>query len=215
MDGSKEKGRAKGGLLFVAALGVIGIAMAAPFVYESQSLYYKFGMDRALLQWGKALGVAAVVIMTGQVGLVSGLKLLDRILGMKRLFSLHKRMGILIALLVLGHPLLILWSDGFTLFPLELRYWPEFIGVLTLAVLLIIVGVSLFRNALGIPHRSWRVFHRITALTLLPMAFIHAGFVSGTFDHNLPRYGLAVLGGAALVLVVRIMSKRRKPPSNL
>lgn len=208
MSGDTPSSAVKKTVLAVAALVFLGLWTATPFVYESQSLYYKFGVDKALLHWGKASGMAVAGLMVFQVVLMSRFAWMDRLLGVKFLFRVHQFIGIAVALLVILHPLLVLWADGFTFFPLEVRYWPEFLGSFTLAAALALVGASLARNRLGIPYKFWQVSHRVSAPLVIAMALIHGGTVSGTFDHAVPLAGLCLLGGLAAALIVRRRLKR-------
>jgi len=143
----------------ILALAGLGAGISVPFFFESQSMYYKFGLDKALLQWGKAAGLAAAVLMVYQIVFVSRFRVLETRLTRKRLWAVHKTCGKLIALLVTLHPVLILGSDGFAFFPLEKRYWPEFSGIFLWVLILGIVGVSVFQNKLPLSYRTWRALH--------------------------------------------------------
>mgnify|MGYP007065693366 CR=1 FL=1 len=79
-----------GTCIFLALILIVGVC-TIPFVFESSSIYYKFGIHKTLLRTGKVFGM-------------------------------------IIAFLTLMHPILILGSENFTLFPFEIRYWPELLG---------------------------------------------------------------------------------------
>lgn len=179
-----------------------------PFFFESQSLYYKFGMEKAMLQWGKAAGFMAVILMVVQVVLVSRFSFLGTSFSLARLFSLHKYTGVLICLLAMVHPFLILGADGFVFFPLELRYWSEFTGVFLAVSILIVAGLSLWRRALKLPVRSWLRLHRLATPAIVALTLVHARTVSETFDHVLPGIWLGIIAIIALVLFTRIYFKR-------
>lgn len=199
-------------LLFCLALGVLAGAAAIPFVWESQSLYYKVGPDKALLHWGKAAGFAALALMVFQLILMSRFRVLDRIIGLGRLFFLHRCLGLAVVALILIHPLLVLWSDRFVLFPPALRYWPEFLGVFALVWGLVLVGTALFRSGTGLSPSAWQSLHRALVPVFLGPAFVHAFFVSETFNHALPRYGLILAGIAAALLWLRRVTAPRPQP---
>ncbi len=192
----------------VLALAGLGAGICVPFFFESQSLYYKFGLDKALLQWGKAAGLAAAVLMVYQVVFISRFRVLETHFTRKRLWAAHKTCGKLIALLVTLHPLLILGSDGFAFFPLEKRYWPEFTGIFLWVLILGIVVVSVFQNKLPLSYKTWQTLHRAGVLVAVCMVFIHAGFVSESFVSGFPRAGLFLAAGIAGVLFIRIYVKR-------
>ena len=192
----------------ILALAGLGAGVCVPFFFESQSLYYKFGLDKGLLQWGKAAGLAAAVLMVYQVVFVSRFRVLEMHFTRKRLWTAHKTCGKLIALLVTLHPVLILASDGFAFFPLEKRYWPEFSGIFLWVLILGIVGSSVFQNKLPVSYRTWQAFHRISVIAAICLVFIHAGFVSESFVSGLPRTGLFLAAGIAAILFIRIYAKR-------
>jgi len=190
------------------AVAALGAAAWAPVLYESQSLYYKFGLEKVMLQAGKSIGWVVLVLMVGQVLLVARSVFLERRIPLKLLMSLHRGCGTLIGILVLVHPLLILWADGFSLFPLERRYWPEFLGGFTAVFVAAIVAASKFRTRLHIGYKSWQRLHRICTPVAVILAFVHAWFVSETFHHMVPRTGLFIAAGAALALFAGIYIRR-------
>lgn len=190
------------------ALAGLGTGLCVPFFFESQSLYYKFGLDKALLQWGKAAGLAAAVLMVYQIIFVSRFRVLETHFTRKRLWAAHKTCGKLIVLLVTLHPLLILGSDGFAFFPLEKRYWPEFTGIFLWMLILGIVGISVFQSRLPLSYRTWQVLHRVGVPAAVCLVFIHAGFVSESFVSGFPRAGLFLAAGMAGVLFIRMYAKR-------
>jgi hypothetical protein len=193
-------------LTMVFCTAVMGFLL--PFFFESQSLYYKFGMDKIMLQWGKSAGHIALVLMVWQLVHMSGIGFLKKKIPVKQLFLLHQRSGILIGFLVIIHPVLILGSDGFVFFPLEGRYWPEFTGIGLMVLLLAFIGISHWRGKLKLPVKKWKRIHRIGAPLILFLTFVHSGFVSRTFDHVLPMAWLGLMAVIVLVLFARIYIKR-------
>ena len=196
------------GAVLVLAVAILGAAAWAPILFESQSLYYKFGLEKVLLQTGKSIGWVALVLMVGQGVLASRSVFLERRIPLKLLMSLHRRWGALIGCLVLAHPLLILWADGFSLFPLEWRYWPEFLGIFIVFFATAIVVTSMFRARLNIGYRHWQRVHRICTPVAVLLVFVHAWFVSETYHHFVPRMGLFLLAGAGLAVFAGIYIRR-------
>ena len=92
-------------------------------------MYYKFGMDKMLLRFAKMVGLAAAVLLLLQLPLAGRLKWLDRIFSIPGLYRIHRFNAYLIGVLIVGHPLLVLAPEGRWMVPLELRYWPEWVGV--------------------------------------------------------------------------------------
>lgn len=193
------------------ALALLAGAGSIPFAFESSTLFYKFGIEKASLRAGKVLGMAAAVLLFLQVVLVSRFRLLDRIFALDRLYAFHRANGVVIAVLVLMHPVLILASEGFTIFPFEKRYWPEFLGVgLSLAVVAT-VTVSRLRAKLAVPYHVWLRLHRIATPAVIAAAGVHILYVSETFESGLPRTLVLIAGGLVLVLLLRIHWRRRFP----
>ena len=69
---------ALGGICIFSAFLIIAGAGTIPFLFESPSILYKFGIEKTFLRSGKVLGVTAAVLVFFQVLLVSRLKFLDR-----------------------------------------------------------------------------------------------------------------------------------------
>jgi len=192
----------------VLTLVLVSLGLILPILFESQSLYYKFGLEKAMLQWGKIAGVLALILMVYQVVLVSRFLFLEKYISLKRLFSIHKTIGVFMVLLVIVHPLLILGADGFGFFPFELRYWPEFLGIFLMVLVLSVAGLALWYKALNIPVRLRRRLHRMGTPAMVTLALVHAGWVSETFDIVLPGIWLGFVTLIVLAMFARIYLKR-------
>jgi len=196
------------GLLFVPGLFIIAGACMVPFYFESSSMFYKFGIDKALLRGGKIVGMLAVVLLMLQMLLASRSRILDRIFSLNRIYAFHRINGITIAILASVHPILILAADNFAFFPLEKRYWPEFLGIALLMVLLCIVIVSNWRQNLGIAYDRWLPLHRVAALTAMAAVFLHVLYVSETYETGTPRMLLLIAAILTLLLAIRLGCRR-------
>ena len=131
-----------GGTCIFLALLLIANAWTIPFLFESPSILYKFGIDKMFLRSGKVLGVTAAVLVFFQILLVSRLKILDRIFSLNRIYTFHRINGITIAALALLHPILVVAAENFTFFPFEKRYWPVFLGVGVLIFILVVMTTA-------------------------------------------------------------------------
>lgn len=196
-------------ILFMAASGLVS-GILLPFFFESQSLWYKFGAEKAMLRYGKAAGLAALVLILCQPLWVSRLGALAPMIPAKRSHAVHRISGMVIVLLALVHPLLILWSGGFTAIPFELRYWPEFTGIFLALLILVTAITSLMRGKLKIPPSTWQRIHRLSTLVITIIALIHARAASETFNFQLPGIWLGIALAAALVLFTRLYFNRFK-----
>ena len=195
-------------VLGLLLLVLLAAAASIPFIFESQSLYYKFGTDKALLRAGKVFGLFALVLMLVQVFLISRFRFMEKSFGLKGLFSFHRNCGKLILALVLLHPLGILAAEQFTFFPLERRYWPEFVGVGVLFLVTAVVLIAIQPKKWGLSSNTSRFIHQIGTFLVVSLAFVHAFFVSESFELVIPKVGLSISALAVILLFLRIYFKR-------
>lgn len=172
---------------------------AIPFLYESPSMYYKFGMAKTLLRSGKMVGCLAAVLIFLSPVFVVRLKLMDTLFGQDRLWQFHKYNGLVLICLVLAHPILILWSERFSFFPFEKRYWPEFLGIALLLVLFLTLIFSWFKRQIGLGWNQWFIAHRIIAPLIFLGVSIHVLNVSKPFGTGLPK--MALISAAVLAFL--------------
>lgn len=200
-----------GGICFFLALLLISGAWTIPFVFESPSILYKFGIDKAFLRTGKVFGVTAATLVFFQILLVSRLKVLDRIFSINRIYTFHRINGITIAILALVHPFLILAAENFTLFPFQVRYWPEFLGVGVLVFIVALVTTANWRLIFGFAYDKWLRFHRLGTLLAIVLMLVHILFVSETFKSDLPRVLVYLAAGINFLLILRLWYRRFFP----
>jgi len=196
-------------LLFVliGLLLLLG-ALSIPLLFESFTIQYKFGLDKTLLRAAKMVGLAAAYFLLLQLVFSARIKILDRIFSINRLLSLHRIMAIAIAVLALLHAILILMSQGFETLRLDIKQWPEFVGVLLILSVFGIVIFSFWRQSFGIPFPIWWLFHRIGTPAAAVALLVHVLFVSDTFEKGLPR--ALVLLALALYAMLYFWTKLKK-----
>jgi hypothetical protein len=153
------------GIVFISLLLLAG-AVAIPFFFESPSMWYKFGVEKASLRAGKMLGMAAGLLLLFQLPLAGRLKALDRIFSLPGLMRQHRIHAWTIVVVAVMHPLCVLLSEGTVLVPLELRYWPEWVGVGLLVCILTQFICSRWRRRWGLAFHTWLPSHRITGLLI-------------------------------------------------
>ncbi|MEN8807840.1 MAG: hypothetical protein ABF291_10195 [Desulfobacterales bacterium] len=189
-----------GTIIGAATLLLVG-AMSVPLFFESPSMWYKFGLAKALLRTGKMLGLAVATLLFFQLIQAARLKVLDRVFSLPGLVRSHRLNAIVILLLALLHPILVLASEKKLLIPLELRYWPEWVGAGLLALIVIQFSVSQWRRAFQITFHRWLLWHRCVGVFILGLAVLHILFVSETFsEEGFPR--TAVLVSTALLAML-------------
>ncbi|MCE5186776.1 MAG: ferric reductase-like transmembrane domain-containing protein [Planctomycetaceae bacterium] len=130
-------------------------------------------------QWlynlGRSAALMGFVILCFQVVLTCRWKLLDYLFAIDRITNFHKRMGILVTVLLTTHVFLILSaikSSGQTL-P---DSWQIDVGEVTLALLWVTVVLALTFDMFGLDYNIWRLSHK-TALLLVVLGFIHSRFI--------------------------------------
>jgi hypothetical protein len=197
-----------GVLVVLSALLLLVGGWSIPFHFESFSILYKFGKLKAYLRYGKVIGITVVLLIFYQTMIASHLKFLEKLFSAKSLFVLHRINGIIIACLAVTHPVLIKASENFTLYTFGKKYYPEFVGMWLLFVLLSLSSTSIFRNFLKIRHKRWLLLHRLSATMVLVVLPAHILFVSDTFKSGLPRGTAMTLFILSYLLIIRIWIRK-------
>ena len=202
-------------VLVIGAFGVLVLlALAVPFVYETQTLWYKTGLNKIMLRAGQMAGLVALVLLFVQILLALRLHQLEAIFGASRLVRWHQVNGGLIALAALAHVLLILAPEGLTNLPLGKKYWPEMVGGGLLAVILLTVIWSKLRLRFKLDFKRWRTVHKPLGYLALFLVAIHVLFVSESFRQGVPRIGLLVLFLSLVALTIAVKWLRRRARAN-
>ena len=197
-----------GAIIVLLALLLLVGGWVIPFQYESFSIIYKFGTEKTFLRSGKMVGITLALLLFFQIVLASRFTFFERIFSVKVELQLHRINGVIIACLAILHPLLIKASENFTPYTFEKKYYPEFLGIVLLSIILIVSGTAFFRSFLKISYKSWLYIHRLGATFVLMLLPSHILWVSETFNKGLPRNGAVVIFSLALFLAVRIWLKR-------
>ena len=199
-----------GTCIFLALILIVGVC-TIPFVFESSSIYYKFGIHKTLLRNGKVFGIIAATLIFFQMLLVSRLKILDRIFSLNQMYRCHRISGMVIFFLVLMHPILVLASENFTLFPFEIRYWPELLGSGVWVLIVMLIITARWRLMFDFAYDKWLCFHRLGTILSIGLLTVHILFVSDTFKSGLPQALVFVAAGIALLLISRLWYRRLFP----
>ena len=204
------------GLLFgLILLFILAGAASVPFFFESSSILYKFGVDRILLLTGQVLGLVAGCLLLIQVILTARLKVMDRVLGLDCLFRYHRLCGIILAAMVIIHPITIFIADDRISIPLQWRYWPEFVGLFLMLLIIIMVVTSYWRIGLRLAFHRWWSIHRWAAIIAVIAFGVHGLSVNDTFAQRLPQVlaiGALILCGLIFLWTrTRTLRNRRKP----
>lgn len=199
---------ALGGIIIILALLLLAGGGIIPFKFESFSILYKFGMDKAFLRSGKVIGITIVVLVFFQCILASRFTVLEQIFSLKRLLFLHRISGIAISVLVILHPLLIKASENFTAYTFAKKYYPEFMGIALLTLLLVLISTAVFKNLFNFSYTRWLLQHRCCATLVLFLMPTHILWVSETFKSGPPRTAALIIFCLCLLLLARIWQRR-------
>jgi ferric reductase like protein len=205
---SSAKRLTLGSILVILAMLLLVAGWTVPYLFESSSILYKFGIQKVLLRSGKVVGITVTLLLFYQVLLASRFKLLERIFSHKGLLATHRANGFLIALLVLMHPLLIKASENFTAYMFERKYYPEFVGIGLLFIILTVSMLAFFKERIGFSYGKWLLLHRLGATMVLFILPLHVLWVSDTFKEGLPRNAALGIFGLNLLLLLRIWLRR-------
>jgi predicted ferric reductase len=198
-----------GTLVVLLAMALLAGAWSIPFNYESFSILYQFGKLKVYLRYSKVIGITVALLLFFQVLLASRIKILEQIFSLKTLLVLHRINGFIIACLVAIHPVLIKASENFTPYTFGKKYYPEFVGIGLLFVVLTVSLSALFRNFLKMPYNRWRLLHRLGATMALLILPGHVLFVSDTFKSGgLPRTAALIVFSLNLLFIMYIWIKR-------
>ena len=189
-------------LVTVVLLIVICGALYIPFVYQTETLWYKFGIDKSMLRAGQMIGLLAAVLLFVQILLAARGKFLKKLFGIAALMRWHRTNGFIISFLVLSHATLILAPEGLTNLPIGKRYWPEMVGMLLLAFILSMAITSKFREILRLNYRRWKTIHRLLGYCAIVLLLIHVLFVSESFGRVVPKAALLTIFTGVAVSVV-------------
>ncbi len=188
-------------LILALVLVCLICASTVPFLWESKSLWYKLGIDKTLLQLGKVAGLWAAVFLYLQIILALKIKILDRILGLDRVYYIHQLNGYLILCLVVIHVSLVLIPEGINNLPIGWKFWPEIVGAAAFLLLIGIVISARFRRAL-LSYHVWRRFHRPLGYILVVIISIHILYVSDSFENTVPKYVLFGVVGCVILAIL-------------
>ena len=184
-------------------------ALSLPYVYESQTLWYKFGLDKTALRAGQLAGMLALTLLFTQIVLAAGGSFLKKAFGLKNIMRWHRTNGVLIVFFACTHVFLILAPEGLANLPIGKKFWPEMVGSLLLWVLVSMVISSRYRERLKLDYRRWRAIHKPLGYFAALLVVIHVLYVSDSFAQIVPRSILFVTFVALLSRVAWVKAHAR------
>ena len=201
-----------GTILILSAILLLFGGSTIPFQFESFSILYKFGLEKTYLRSGKVAGITIALLIFYQLVLASGFEVFKQVFSPKGLLTLHRLNGMAIAIIAGVHPLLIKASDKFTPYTFTKKYYPEFLGIGLLSVLLVFSLAAVLRNFLKISYNKWLLWHRLGATLVLFMMPAHILYVSETFKSGVPRQAALMIFSLNVLMILRIWLLRLIKP---
>lgn len=188
--------------LYVIFIGFLAGALSIPFYFETMTLWYKTGADKAMLRGGQLAGMLTMVLLLLQIILAVRGQYLEKLFGTTIMTRLHRTNGIAILLSAVCHVILVLAPEGLANLPIGKKYWPELIGVVLLLIVSFIVVTSYFRQRLRIKYKLWRTIHKSLGYLVIILLLGHVLFVSESFEHVQLRAFLIFLFGALSLWII-------------
>lgn len=187
-----------------AFLILLAAVMSIPTYYQTTTLWYKTGADKVMLFAAQYIGLAALVLLYLQAILSARGTFLDQVFGPALLLRLHRLNGLLLLVLAASHILLVLVPEGLANLPLGKKFWPELVGAALFVLIFLLVVFSYFREAIRLPYKIWRFFHRPAGYLALGLITVHVLFVSESFEHIVPRILLLGLFTLTVLWIVSV-----------
>jgi predicted ferric reductase len=170
------------------------------------------------LELSVALGFVGLGQLALQFALIARFRRISEPFGIDLVMQYHRQIGILAALLVLAHPLvLIAWRPAYAaiLNPVG-GDWAAGAGVLATAAMVGLVVVSLWRRPLGLGYEAWRVSHALLGIAALALAQLHVSltglYVDAPWKHAfLVAWSTTFVGLIVYLRLFKPFSLARRP----
>lgn len=122
-----------------------------------------------------AAGFVALALMVLQFFLTARVRAVTRPFGIDLIYYFHRQLAWVLCLLLVLHPLPLLWRDP-ALWSQLVGRWPMQSGALAWLLILLIMLSSVWRKRFGLAYQHWRRLHLLLALaaTLLALAHVDA-----------------------------------------
>ena len=163
---------------------------------------------------GDALALLLLSLASLQFLLSSRFHWMERPWGLDRLLRLHRRMGPVIGLLVLGHPLVlaralqVLPDASTSELHLHFSHWGVWLGVVAALAIGVQLVTTYFVEEIGLTYERWRRIHNVAVIVVVA-GFLHAWLLAPHVA-RLPIVAL-VTCWLTLVLATVVYTKFIKP----
>src|SRR5215469_1503450 len=202
-------GRVLAGIGLIAAYVSVCLAPLAIVSINSPTPRRPF-----LVEFSVALGYVGLSMMVLQFTLVSRIKWLAAPFGIDILQRFHRQVSFVALAFILAHPALLLVQSAPTYLPLfDLRTapWRARFAVASVAALILVVFVSLWRRRLRLSYEVWKVTHGVLSVSVLGLALAHIVGVNRFTSTTGGRAVVALVAAAVLAILIwsRVIAPRR------
>lgn len=171
-----------------------------------------------LVDLSVALGFVGLAVMGLQFALVARFSSVAAPFGQDALLLFHRQVGFVALVMILAHPALLFVSDADYLELLKLwdAPWRARFAVTATVLLLVLVGLSVWRRRLRLSYEWWQLTHGVLAVAVVAFAVAHVWLVGYYVDGPVARglwvtYMVLLVGLLAWVRVVRPAMRLRRP----
>jgi predicted ferric reductase len=189
------------------------MVIALPFVSWFRGPAPDSSLGGLLYDLGRLCALAAFVLIFFQYLLSARVKWIERGIGLDRMLMLHKRSGLVVLGLVIGHPVLMALGERLQGFSSPFHFF-KVLGLVTLLVLVLSAGAALLYERLKLKYETWKNLHK-AGYALYPLAFVHSFLIGGTVQQGPVRIlWIVLLILFAFILchkALRRWSLRRRP----
>ena len=157
-----------------------------------------------LVELSVALGFVGLSIMILQFALIARFKSVAAPFGIDAVARFHKEITYVALLFILAHPILLFFENGAKYLPLLNVFtapWRARYAVAATILLLVLVGISIWRKQIRLRYEAWQLTHGALAIAVVILALAHIEGVGYYVDDRVKRV-LFTLAGGGLVLML-------------
>ncbi|MFU8840091.1 MAG: ferric reductase-like transmembrane domain-containing protein [Nitriliruptoraceae bacterium] len=164
------------------------------------------------------IGFVGLAMLGLQLALTARFHPVDAPFGLDAVLRFHRQISFVALALVLAHPAMLLVQDPswFRLFVPSTTTTAGVFGIVSVVLLAILIGASVWRRRLRLSYELWRVTHGLLAIGVVATALVHIErvgyYVSGPFRRFVWfAMSLGLIGLLLYVRVLRPLQLARRP----
>ncbi|MFW5867410.1 MAG: ferric reductase-like transmembrane domain-containing protein [Armatimonadota bacterium] len=150
---------------------------------------------------GRLAAMFATILIMVQFVLGARLKPLDEAFGLDKILKFHRATGTTAVVLATLHPILIYITPQYALGAIGDGIWPEGLGALALAALVVIAVTSIWRKFLNLSYEAWHRIHYL-AFVVVILVGAHSLIIGSDMQGGWAMWTWIALLGAYLLLFV-------------